>query len=193
MECKTIKSFNKRNKPIFEHKIKHSTFEIAQNEANRINNLKKTFIKRVIYKCSKCDNFHVGTSFEMLENNNVSRGWHQKLPKVVGNIDLAQFEKKIKVKIISPPKNTILKSGLIITPHIKKLKDSKFSASLWVDGNRYEYQVKEKSIKLILPLEIVKLIRFNRILKQDDMLLTSNKIKRHIINFARETNKNKLW
>jgi len=97
MECKTIKYFSENGKPNFVWKVAHLKLEIAEKEAVRINNKKGNYIKRVAYKCSKCGKYHVGTSFEMIENKNpITHGWHGKSMKVVGKIELQEPIKKNK-------------------------------------------------------------------------------------------------
>ncbi len=60
--------------------------------------------KKVVYKCTICNNFHVGTSEISLEKQVKVEKFYGKpsIPKVVGFVDLSKFPpKKVKIKEIT--------------------------------------------------------------------------------------------
>jgi len=113
-----MSNFSENGKPNFVWKVAHLKLEIAEKEAVRINNKKGNYIKRVAYKCSKCGKYHVGTSFEMIENKNpITHGWHGKSMKVVGKIELQEPIKKTKRVL----EKMFLKNDVEVNETIKKL------------------------------------------------------------------------
>jgi hypothetical protein len=160
MECKTIKSFNKRGKPKFALKVKHNTFEEADKEARRLNSKKGVFIKRVAYKCGVCETYHVGTTFEMLENKPKKVTAMSLFPKfkVVDTIDLSQFEKK---------------------PVVKRQKVMSTKGTLYLQNGLWQWELKKKTVKVI---NYQGKVKFPKIVKicPDASKLTSNKIKLYI-------------
>lgn len=172
MECKTIKSFSKKNKPIFDWKVKHETLQEAQKEADRINAKKDIFIKRVSYECSKCGFFHVGTSFEMLENKKLSMGWLNKIPRLVDKIDLSQFDKKPK------------------TPKPKTYSDKIKGLGQFMLPNKglFSYCTEDNYVLITLPDESVDCVLITKILDKNRTVLTMNQVKKYIKNKIKNGN-----
>lgn len=96
MECKTISHINKDNKAVLKNKKKYKTFEDAKKDADILNQLDCVHSKKVVYKCSICDNYHIGTSEISLNKEvNVKKFYGKMLtPKIVGKIDLNIFPQK---------------------------------------------------------------------------------------------------
>lgn len=176
MECKTIKSFNKKGKPKFALKVKHNTFEEAYKEAGRLNNKKGVFIKRVAYLCNVCKTYHVGTSFEMLENTPKKVEIFSILPhfKIVNSVDLSRFE---KVNLTKPNISSSENEG-----DIKNIKEGKILGNMWIRGGKCKWYVKIKTVKVILPSGDVKMPKIKNIIEEGKDILTNNQIKRYIKN-----------
>ena len=187
MECKTIDTFDENGVAITKPKLRHSTMDAAQTAANIINNKKNIFIKRVAYHCNECDGYHVGTTFEMLENKKISKKkMNEFLPvrlKIVGSVDLSQFEKK--------PND----SKLFITAEIKKENELHLSRSkserkrfihgkLYINGLIWRFYVKEKIVKVITPEGLIKMPKLHNFYTEKDGVInatiSSNKIRRYL-------------
>jgi hypothetical protein len=139
MKCKTIVGYDENLKPILKPKVKHELFCDADLEAKRQNEKSNVFIKRVAYLCSLCGTYHVGTTYEMLENKKYSvKHKGVKVMRVSGNIDLEKIPKR---KPTSP-----------INKHSEcnnKLKpfDSK-KWDLFCDGVVYNIEVKDDFLEV---------------------------------------------
>lgn len=184
MECLTISSFTKKGKAIKKPKKKHETFYAANIEAFRINSKKNIFIKRVAYECGNCGKFHVGTTFEMLNNKKAKTGKYglQSVRlKIIGTVDLSLFSKKDKgTKIKEEVKEKINTSKNI---KAKKSTKKQLIGQVVVNTLTYRYYVKIKVVKIITPEGTVRMIKFKNIPNYGkDNHNKRCKIKEYIIN-----------
>jgi len=116
MECKTINHVNKGGKAILRNKKKYNNFSDAQKDADRINEQECAYSRRVVYKCTQCNFYHVGTSEASLNKPvpkkigviNTSRA-----PKVVGFMNLKDLEIRTDRELDLLHFQFLLKYGLV--------------------------------------------------------------------------------
>lgn len=180
MECKTIKRVKKDGKPIIVNKKKYKTLYDAQIAANSINIKPKIYIKRVVYQCTQCEFFHVGTSSEMLDNKKMEKpkwyGPRSIRVNVIGTIDLSQFDKKglstdpsiiLQRKTIREKNDILLKNkkeNRLLKRQKQREKILKNKDKPIVgDFKNIKYYMKLKTVKLILTNGDIKFIKFSKI------------------------------
>lgn len=193
MECKTIKRVKKNGTPIIVNKKKYETLYDAQVAANNINAKPNIYIKRVVYQCSQCEYFHVGSSTEMLDNKKKITKPQWVGPRsirlnVVGTIDLSQFDKlkepvvkgleKIypsAIKKIKIRKENVIADKQLQAESKKKIKKLKRDVGQVKHGSLiWRFYSKKKVVKIITPEGLIKMPKLSNILKDAPIDVINN-------------------
>jgi hypothetical protein len=159
MECLTISGYKKNGEAVMKEKIKHETFALANIEANRMNSKKNIFIKRVPYKCSLCQKYHVGTTFEMLKNKQIETkhlGVRMIRLNVKGFIDKSLLLKKQKMPSLHKRERKL-----------KTIKLIKTKGSFYFNGGVWNYEIRKKTVKIIFPNGIIKIPKIEKEFKSN--------------------------
>lgn len=199
MMCTTIKKYGvkkdgSKGNPIIGNKIRYETLEEAQAEAERQNAHPKVFIKREAYKCKKCKKYHVGKTYDMIEGK-VAKPKVDKFRslnlKVVGKIDLSQFETKPRVKESKIGKQVhmaslkeicpdILKSHKTLRKELRLNVKNGIVGGIKIEGELWKYYTKDKTVKIITPNGRIRFIKQDKL--SDMVQLQRHKIIKYIIN-----------
>lgn len=196
MKCKTIKGYGtkkdgSKGRAIFGNKVKYDSLQEAQAEADRQNAHPKSFIKREAYKCSKCKKFHVGKGYDLIEGK-VAKPKKDRFRslniRVVGKIDLSQFEPKPVGKKLGLPIHHASLSE--ISPEIpktnrelrKKLKieiKNGIVGGIKIEGQVWKYYSKENTVKVITPNGRIRFVKYNKL--DNSIALQRNRIVSYIM------------